>query len=86
MYKRQVIAFQERVTAYIRERTWHPTQSFRTLPDGRLELTMRVAHTVELMTWIQGFGPDAQVMAPTSLADSIAQRLREAAALYGDGT
>jgi len=77
-----VIAFQERVTAYIRERTWHPSQSFRTLPDGRLELTMRVAHTVELMTWIQGFGPDAQVMEPSSLADAVAQRLRDAAALY----
>ncbi len=76
------IAFAERVTAYVRERTWHPTQTFGTLPDGRLALRMHVAATVELQTWVQGFGADAEVLAPARLRQSVAETLRQAAARY----
>jgi len=76
------IAFTERVEAYVRERTWHATQSFRTRRDGRLELHMDVAVTVELQTWIQGFGADAEVVAPRELRDTIAAALRAALGRY----
>lgn len=78
------LAFAERAAAYVRERTWHPTQTFRTLPDGRLELRMQVAATVELQTWVQGFGADAEVLAPARLRSSVAKALRDAASRYGD--
>lgn len=77
------IAFVERSAAYVRERVWHPTQTFRTLPDGRLELKMAVAVTVELQTWIQGFGAEAEVLAPAALRSSVADALRAAVARYG---
>ncbi len=77
-----VIAFSERVPAYIRERTWHPTQTFRTLPDGRLELRMQVAATVELQAWVQGFGADAEVLGPPGLRDRVSRDMTAAAALY----
>lgn len=77
-----VVAFSERVSGYIRERTWHPTQTFRTLADGRLELRMRVGLSVELRTWICGFGLDAQVLAPSTLIEDISSTLRAAAAQY----
>ncbi|MEZ4235341.1 MAG: WYL domain-containing transcriptional regulator [Myxococcota bacterium] len=76
------IAFVERAGAYVRERVWHPTQTFRTLPDGRLELRMSVAVTVELQTWIQGFGADAEVLAPPALRRSVGKALTAAAARY----
>ncbi|MEQ1568551.1 MAG: WYL domain-containing protein [Myxococcota bacterium] len=76
------IAFSERNAAFVRERTWHPTQIFRTLPDGRLELRMQVAATVELQTWIQGFGAEAEVLAPATLRASVATSLRAAVARY----
>lgn len=76
------IAFTERQTAYVRERTWHPTQTLRTLPDGRLELRMQVAATIELRTWILGFGPDAEVLGPPALRQGVAEALRAAAARY----
>ena len=79
-----VIAFSEQVLAYIRERTWHPTQTFRTCPDGRLELTMQISPTVELQTWVQQFGPDAEVLAPASLRDRVSKAMKRAANLYGD--
>jgi predicted DNA-binding transcriptional regulator YafY len=84
---RQVaIAFAERVISYIRERTWHPTQTFATLPDGRLELRMSVATTVELQTWVQGFGADAEVMQPTDFREQVAASLRRAADAYAQST
>ena len=44
---------------------------------------MDVAVTVELMTWVQGFAHDAQVMGPPSLVASIGDAMREAADQYG---
>ncbi len=35
------------VARYIRERLWHPTQKFRELSDGRLEMSLRVADKEE---------------------------------------
>lgn len=76
------IAFSEAAAAYIRERTWHPTQTVRTLPDGRLELRLSVALTVELITWILGFADDAEVLDPPELAERVAARLARAAERY----
>jgi proteasome accessory factor B len=78
------VAFSERTAAFVRERVWHPTQTFRTLADGRLELRMQVAATVELQTWVQGFGADAEVLSPPALRASVASSLRAAAARYGE--
>lgn len=80
------IAFRDAVAGYIKERVWHPTQVYRTLADGRLELRMHVACTVELETWILGFGSAAQVLEPAALVDRIRSALRDAAAQYGDAT
>ena len=80
-----VLAFHERVTAYIRERVWHPTQTFATLPDGRLELRMFVANTVELQTWVLGFGADVEVLGPPGLREHVAGELQAAAARYTQG-
>lgn len=77
-----VLAFHERVSAYIKERTWHPTQTFGTRPDGRLELRMYVANTVELRTWILGFGEDAEALEPPELRDAIAASMRRAMERY----
>jgi proteasome accessory factor B len=77
-----VLAFHERVSAYIRERTWHPTQTFGTRPDGRLELRMYVADTIELRTWILGFGDDVEVLQPTDLRSGIADSMRRAIERY----
>lgn len=77
-----VLGFVEEVAGFIRERTWHPTQTFRTLPDGRLEMRLSVAVTVELETWIRGFGAEAEVLSPPALVERIGASLRAAAARY----
>jgi len=81
---RVVVAFSPQVSAYVRERTWHPTQTYRTLPDGRLELQMQVAPTIELMTWVLGFGADAELLEPPELRERVRRNLTQAAAAYQD--
>lgn len=49
---------------YLRERRWHPTQSFRELEDGRLEMSFRVTTMEEVWPWIRRFGEDVEVVAP----------------------
>jgi predicted DNA-binding transcriptional regulator YafY len=77
-----VLAFHERAAAYVKERTWHPTQTFGTREDGRLELRMYVADTVELRTWVMGFGDDAEAIEPPALREAVANSLRRAAERY----
>ena len=76
------LAFDERVVGYIRERTWHPTQTFGTLPDGRLELRMKVTVGVELVTWILSHGADVEVLHPASLRRRVAEDMRKALERY----
>ena len=72
------VIFSSRVGRYIRERLWHPSQQVRDLADGRVELTMKVADTVEVRRWILGYGVDAEVVEPASLREALR---REAAQL-----
>lgn len=73
------VIFSRSVSRYIRDRLWHPSQKFRDLADGRLELSLRVADTLEVRRWVLGYGPDAEVTEPAS----IRQSLREQAEALG---
>ena len=72
------VMFSRSVARYIRDRLWHPSQEFRHLPDGRLEISLRVADTLELRRWILGYGSEAEVTEPASIRETLA---KEAAAL-----
>lgn len=76
------VIFAKGVARYIRDRLWHPTQKFRELSDGRLEMSLRVADTLEVRRWILGYGAQAEVVEPQSLrealrveADALARKL-----------
>jgi predicted DNA-binding transcriptional regulator YafY len=55
----------------VRGRLWHPSQKLRELPDGRLELTLGVADTLEVRRWILGFGREAEVLEPAALREAL---------------
>jgi predicted DNA-binding transcriptional regulator YafY len=65
------VLFSRALARYIAERLWHPSQQLRTLPDGRLEMTLRVADTLEVRRWILGYGVQAEVVEPASLREAL---------------
>jgi predicted DNA-binding transcriptional regulator YafY len=65
------VAFFPSVARYIRERLWHPSQQFRDLSDGRLEVVLNVADTLEVRRWILGYGVQAEILEPASLREAL---------------
>ena len=56
--------------AYLRERTWHASQQFEDLPDGRLRLRVEVGSLEEVIPWVRGFGKDVEVVKPAALLEA----------------
>ncbi len=67
------VVFAKKLARYIRERLWHPSQKFRDLTDGRLELTLHVADTLEVRRWILGYGVQAEVIEPAGMREALRQ-------------
>lgn len=63
------VLFSRSVARYIRDRRWHPSQQLRELPDGRLEMTLRVADTLEVRRWLLGYGAEVEVLEPPRLRE-----------------
>jgi predicted DNA-binding transcriptional regulator YafY len=61
------VIFARALAPYICERLWHPSQKLRALPDGRVEMTLTVADTLEVRRWILGYGVQAEVVTPEAL-------------------
>ena len=65
------VLFTKAVARYIAERLWHPSQKLRELDDGRLEVTLRVADTLEVRRWILGYGVHAEALEPATLREAL---------------
>lgn len=66
------IRFSKDQAPYVRERTWHPSQSIEAKPNGSVILRLKVADLGEVKRWLIGFGADALVLKPSSLRREIA--------------
>ncbi|MBL9211771.1 MAG: WYL domain-containing transcriptional regulator [Opitutaceae bacterium] len=64
---RFVIRFSAGVADRVREREWHESQELRDLPDGRLELSLRLGALPEVERWVLTWGADAEVLQPKEL-------------------
>jgi len=78
-----VVRFARRLAAYVRERTWHPSQVLEPLADGGLRLTLRVSDDWALRSWILSFGAAACVEAPDSLVSWMGAELERTGRQYG---
>jgi predicted DNA-binding transcriptional regulator YafY len=76
------IEFSERITPYIRERLWHPSQRIADASGGAIRVTLDVSTDWALRTWILGFGPLARVIAPPSLVAQILDDIERARRQY----
>ena len=66
------LLFDEVAAPYIRERTWHPTQTLRDAPGG-VELAFTCHASYEVSAWVQGWGEHVRVLAPASLRSELAR-------------
>jgi predicted DNA-binding transcriptional regulator YafY len=71
------IAFDAEMAGYIRERLWHESQELQEEPDGSVRLKLHVAPGWELKSWIKGFTPHVQVLAPARLRKELAEELEK---------
>jgi len=78
-----VIRFTATVADRVREREWHESQIRRDLPDGALELTLRLGALAEVEGWVLGWGADAEVLRPTELRRRLAATAGRLASVYG---
>jgi predicted DNA-binding transcriptional regulator YafY len=77
------IVFARALAPYIRERVWHASQRLRDLQDGRVEMTLTVADTLEIRRWILGYGVQAEVVAPEGLRKALRVEAEQVAAMLG---
>jgi predicted DNA-binding transcriptional regulator YafY len=77
-----VLRFSPAVASRVREARWHPSERVEPADDGGLTWRATVAGPIEIRLWILSWGDDVEVLAPSSLRDDVAARLRRAAAQY----
>jgi predicted DNA-binding transcriptional regulator YafY len=65
------LLFDEATAAWVKDRTWHPSQQVERRKDGRLLMTLRVAATPELVGWILSFGAGVRVLHPRELREAV---------------
>jgi proteasome accessory factor B len=70
---RVAVRFDELMADYVREKRWHPSQQLRDLPDGGVELRLKLSSLGEVQRWILGWGGHATVLEPPELAASVRQ-------------
>lgn len=62
---------------FIRERVWHKSQKISLLGLGGVSLTLTLANTKELKSWIMGFCEHAEVVRPVELREEIKRDLKK---------
>jgi proteasome accessory factor B len=66
-----LIRFDELTADYIREKRWHPSQQLRELPQGGVELGLRLSSLAEVQRWTLGWGGHAIPIQPPELVEMV---------------
>lgn len=77
------IRFDANVADFIREKKWHPSQTLGELPDGGVELRLKLSSLVEIERWVLNWGGRAIVVQPPELAQSVCLAAREILRRHG---
>ncbi len=80
-----VLRFSATRARYVAKERWHRDQRGQLLGDGRYELRVPYSNPAELIMDILKFGPEVEVVAPLTLREAVAERLRQALQRYGEG-
>ena len=62
--------------------SFHSSQQVAPLPDGKAEVTFRVAGAGEMIPWLMSWGPTVEVLEPQWLKDELLQSLQGTVEIY----
>lgn len=80
--ERVVLRFTATTEPFIKIRKFHKTQRLTKKRDGRLEMTLDVPVSFELVNWVLSFGPHVEAIGPPSLRDQVVDALSRTLAQY----
>lgn len=76
------ILFDAQIAWRVEERVYHPAEDKQRLDDGRLRYRVRTSAQWEIIPWVQGFGPLAELVAPTAWRETLMESARGLLKLY----
>jgi proteasome accessory factor B len=77
------VRFSPLISPNVAEVNWHSTQRVRWDDDGRVYLSVSVDGLDEIVWWVLGYGPEAEVLQPPELRQRVTAKAREMLELYG---
>ena len=67
------LEFDKPTAAWVKDRIWHPSQQLKRLSKGRMQMTLAVADSREVVGWVLSFGGGARVVRPDTLRAAVEQ-------------
>lgn len=67
---------------WVQEDPWHPEQQIKTLKDGSVELSVQAAHELDIIPRVLQLGTEAEILAPASARERMAQIVSQLSKLY----
>ena len=64
------------------ETIWHPSQVLEKQKDGSMIMTLRVTDTVDLYSWILGWGEKIEVLEPPELRKEVMRTAEKMLKIY----
>ena len=71
------LEFDKPTAAWVKDRVWHPSQQLKRIPRGRMQMTLAVADSREVVGWVLSFGSGVRVMQPVSLRTAVEEEAKK---------
>lgn len=71
------LLFSKKAAAWVKDKSWHPSQETKLLKDGRLKMNLKVADNDELVGWILSFGGQVRIGGPEALREKVKAEAKE---------
>lgn len=79
-----VIEFDRWGADLLQANTWHPSQKIKPLPQGRVQMSLRVNSLEEITNWLMSWGEHATVIAPEELRQKLLKIARTMVERYAE--
>ena len=76
------LQFDPELARIMEETRWHPSQVLEPQSDGSMIMTLKVTNTVELYSWILGWGEKVEVLEPEKLRQQMIETARAMLGVY----